>query len=172
MSKLPRLIQTTLFSTRWLLAPFYFGLVLGLLALLFKLVQHAWHMATHLVEATESAVTLDLLSLIDMTLVGSLIVIVIFSGYENFVSPLDDSQPKAWPEWMGKIDFTGLKLKLMSSIVAISAIQLLRSFMDIDNESDRDLAWATGIHLAFILSALLLALSDKLSVSTHSDAGH
>lgn len=163
MSKLPRLIQVVLFSSRWLLAPFYFGLVLGLLALLFKLTQHAWHMATHLVDAAETSVTLDLLSLIDMTLVGSLIVIVIFSGYENFVSPLDETQPKNWPEWMGKIDFTGLKLKLMSSIVAISAIQLLRSFMDIANESDRTLAWATGIHLTFIVSALLLALSDRIS---------
>ena len=163
MMKLPRLIQVILFSSRWLLAPFYFALVLGLIALLFKLTQHAWHMATHLIEAPETSVTLDLLSLIDMTLVGSLIVIVIFSGYENFVSPVDPSQPKNWPEWMGKIDFTGLKLKLMSSIVAISAIQLLRSFMDIGNESDRSLAWATGIHLTFIVSALMLAVSDRIS---------
>ena len=105
----------------------------------------------------------DILSLIDMTLVGSLIVLVIFSGYENFVSPIDNDQPKQWPEWMGDIDFTGLKLKLMSSIVAISAIQLLRAFMDLKHATDRDLMWSVGIHLAFVFSALVLALSDKMS---------
>ena len=163
MSKIPRLIQTALFASRWLLAPFYAALVVGLVALLIKLVQHALHMITHLIDAPETSVTLDLLSLIDMTLVGSLIVLVIFSGYENFVSPVDATQPKAWPDWMGDIDFTGLKLKLMSSIVAISAIQLLRAFMDIENTKDRDLMWSLGIHLTFVLSALLLAISDRVS---------
>lgn len=161
MQKLPRLIQIVLFSSRWLLAPFYFALVVGLLALLFKLAQHAFHLVSHLAEATEISVTLDLLSLIDMTLVGSLIIIVIFSGYENFVSPVDQDEPKNWPEWMGKIDFAGLKLKLLSSIVAISAIQVLRAFMDIENQTDRSLAWSVGIHLAFVTSALALALSDR-----------
>ncbi len=163
MPDLRRPIQTALFSSRWLLAPFYFCLVASLFALLFKLMQHAWHMVLHLAASTESEVTLDILSLIDMTLLGSLIVLVIFSGYENFVSPIDSSKPKAWPDWMGDIDFTGLKLKLMSSIVAISAIQLLRAFMDLRNSTDRDLAWSVGIHIAFVVSALILALSDKLS---------
>jgi uncharacterized protein (TIGR00645 family) len=163
MPDLRRPIQTVLFSSRWLLAPFYFCLVASLFALLFKLMQHAWHMVQHLAASTESEVTLDILSLIDMTLLGSLIVLVIFSGYENFVSPIDSSKPKAWPDWMGDIDFTGLKLKLMSSIVAISAIQLLRAFMDLRNSTDRDLAWSVGIHIAFVVSALILALSDKLS---------
>jgi uncharacterized protein (TIGR00645 family) len=158
MHRFARILQVWLFSSRWLLAPFYFCLVASLFALLFKLVQHAAHMV-----ASESAVILDILSLIDMTLVGSLIVLVIFSGYENFVSPVDNDQPKNWPEWMGDIDFSGLKLKLMSSIVAISAIQLLRAFMDLKNATDRDLWWSVGIHLAFVVSALVLALSDRLS---------
>ena len=163
MTKFARILQTWLFSSRWLLAPFYFCLVASLFALLFKLVQHAAHMVATLIEASEAAVILDILSLIDMTLVGSLIVLVIFSGYENFVSPVDNDQPKQWPQWMGDIDFSGLKLKLMSSIVAISAIQLLRAFMDLKNASDRDLWWSVGIHLAFVVSALVLALSDKMS---------
>jgi uncharacterized protein (TIGR00645 family) len=163
MSKIPRIVQNALFASRWLLAPFYLALVVGLGALLIKLVQHTWHMVLHLLDTPETSVTLDLLSLIDMTLVGSLIVLVIFSGYENFVSPVDSTQPNAWPDWMGDIDFTGLKLKLMSSIVAISAIQLLRAFMNLGNTSDRDLWWSVGIHLTFVVSALFLAISDRVS---------
>ena len=163
MHKFARTLQVWLFSSRWLLAPFYFCLVASLFALLFKLVQHASHMVATLIDSNEASVILDILSLIDMTLVGSLIVLVIFSGYENFVSPVDNDQPKQWPEWMGDIDFSGLKLKLMSSIVAISAIQLLRAFMDLKNATDRDLWWSVGIHIAFVVSALLLALSDRVS---------
>ncbi len=172
MSKIPRILQVWLFASRWLLAPFYFCLVASLFALLFKLVQHAGHMVTHLVESTEATVTLDILSLIDMTLIGSLIVIVIFSGYENFVSPVDPDRPKNYPEWMGKIDFAGLKLKLMSSIVAISAIQLLRAFMDLKNATDRDLWWSVGIHIAFVVSALVLALSDRVAGHEPDNSGH
>ena len=97
---------------------------------------------------------------------GSLIVIVIFSGYENFVSKIDEADHKDWPEWMGKIDFTGLKLKLLSSIVAISAIQLLKAFMNIKNMSDRDLYWLVIIHLVFVGSGVILALTDKISAET------
>lgn len=172
MHKIPRILQVWLFASRWLLAPFYFCLVASLFALLFKLVQHASHMVQHLVESSEATVTLDILSLIDMTLIGSLIVIVIFSGYENFVSPVDPDRPKNYPEWMGKIDFAGLKLKLMSSIVAISAIQLLRAFMDLKNATDRDLMWSVGIHIAFVVSALMLALSDRVAAHAPADDDH
>ena len=162
-------IQTALFASRWLLAPFFAALVASLFALLLKLLQHAWHMLAHVFEATESEVMLEVLSLVDMTLTGSLIVLVIFSGYENFVAPIDADKPTFYPDWMGKIDFAGLKLKLMSSIVAISAIQLLRGFMDIANASDRNLSWSVGIHLAFVVSALLLALSDRIAGHVASD---
>lgn len=167
MRPIERILQSVLFSSRWLLAPFYFCLMASLIAMLVKLFQHVWHMATHVISADESQVILDVLSLIDMTLAGSLVVLVIFSGYENFVAHIDRSTSRNWPEWMGKIDFTGLKLKLMSSIVAISAIQVLRAFMDLKNISDRDLWWAVGIHMAFVVSALILALSDKFS--SHAD---
>ena len=109
---------------------------------------------------------LAVLSLVDLTLTGSLIVIVIFSGYENFVSKIDESEHKDWPEWMGKIDFTGLKLKLLSSIVAISAIQLLKSFMNVKNVSDRDLMWLVIIHVVFVASGVLLAWTDKIAASS------
>ncbi len=103
-----------------------------------------------------------MLAVVDLTLMASLIVIVIFSGYENFVSRIDASKQEDWPEWMGKIDFTGLKLKLMSSIVAISAIQLLKAFMNIPNTPDRDLIWLVGPP-CLRRSGLLLALSDRIS---------
>ena len=121
-----KVLERFLFASRWLLAPFYVALVISLAILLLKTMQEIWHFVLHLPMATESEVILGVLSLIDLTFTGSLIVIVVFSGYENFVSKIDAAEHKDWPDWMGKIDFTGLKLKLMSSIVAISAIQVLK----------------------------------------------
>ena len=158
-----RLIERLIFASRWLLAPFFLMLALALLGLLLKTVEHVYHYATIFVGASESDVILNTLSVVDLTLTGSLLVIVIFSGYENFVSRIDASEHRDWPEWMASIDFTGLKLKLMSSIVAISAIQLLRNFMSLGSISDRDLGWAVGIHLTFVVSGLLLAVTDRMS---------
>jgi uncharacterized protein (TIGR00645 family) len=112
-------------------------------------------------------VILGLLALVDLALTGSLVVIVIFSGYENFVSKIDHSGHKDWPEWMGTIDFTALKIKLLGSIVAISAIQLLKQFMSVSTVSDRDLFWLVVIHVVFVISSVLLALSDRISGSDH-----
>ncbi len=171
-----RLLERFLFSSRWLLAPFYVGLVFSLIVLLIKALQELTHFVLHAFSATESDVILGVLTLIDLTLTGSLIIIVIFSGYENFVSRIDASQHEDWPEWMGKIDFTGLKLKLMSSIVAISAIQVLKAFMNLKNVSDRDLTWHIIIHMAFVVSGVILALSDRISEGGHkaerAEEGH
>ncbi len=104
-----------------------------------------------------------MLSLVDLALTGALVMIVIFSGYENFVSKIDHTADRNWPEWMGSIDFTALKIKLLGSIVAISAIQLLKQFMTIGKSSDRDLIWYTVIHVVFVVSSVLLALSDRIS---------
>jgi uncharacterized protein (TIGR00645 family) len=158
-----RVLEKILFNSRWLLAPIYLGLVIGLIALLVKAGQHILHMLPKLLEAKESEVVLDVLSLVDLSLMASLIIIVIFSGYENFVSRIDQGAHPDWPDWMTKIDFTGLKLKLMSSIVAISAIQLLRLFMELGRTSDRDLLWSASIHVVFVVSGLVLAWSDKIS---------
>jgi uncharacterized protein (TIGR00645 family) len=160
-----RLLAKFFLASRWLLAPFYIGLVLGLVALLVKMAEHVWHAVPQILESREADVILAVLGLIDLTLTASLVVIVILAGYENFVARIEPSEN--WPEWMGKIDFTGLKLKLLSSIVAISAIQLLRAFMDIGNVSDRDLAWYGGLLLVFVVSGLLLAITDRLSGEKH-----
>ncbi len=166
-----RLIEKFLFSSRWLLAPFFIALVFALVALLVKTIQQTVVFAGHFLDATESQVILETLSIVDMTLTGSLIVIVVFSGYENFVSKIDAAEHTDWPDWMSRIDFTGLKLKLMSSIVAISGIQVLRNFMDMKDVSDRDMTWSVVIHLVFVISALLLALTDRLTVHAQ-DADH
>ena len=122
-------LENLLFSSRWLLAPFYFGLALALFVLLIKFLMELLHLAQEAFVSTESDVILGLLTLVDLTLTGSLMIIVIFSGYENFVSRMDHSTHGDRPEWMGTIDFSALKLKMLSSIVAISAVQLLRQFM-------------------------------------------
>jgi uncharacterized protein (TIGR00645 family) len=158
-----QLLERFLFASRWLLAPFYVCLVAALFFLLVQCGQEMLHFASIMREAKETDVILAVLSLVDLTLTGSLIVIVIFSGYENFVSRIDVGDHPDWPEWMAKIDFSGLKLKLLSSIVAISGIQLLKSFMDIHERSDRELAWYVGIHMTFVVSGLLLAWTDRLA---------
>ncbi len=163
-----RALEKFLFASRWLLAPFYVALVVSLFGLLIKAAQELWHFMSHAFAASESDVILGVLSLIDLTLTGSLIIIVIFSGYENFVSKIDESEHRDWPEWMGKIDFTGLKLKLLSSIVAISGIQLLKTFMNVKNVSDRDIMWSVIIHMVFVISGIILAWTDKISGEAHS----
>lgn len=165
-----RNLERFIFFSRWLLAPFYVMLVLALVGLLIKAGQETLHFVTHAVTASESDVILGVLALVDLTLTGSLIVIVIFSGYENFVSRIDVADTTDWPEWMGKIDFAGLKLKLLSSIVAISAIQVLKAFMNIKNVTDRELMWLVGIHIVFVCSGLLMALTDRWAVGHGHDA--
>lgn len=163
-------LEKILFASRWVLAPFYLGLAVALFVLLIKFAYELVHITTHAFTSTESEVILGILALVDLTLTGSLVIIVIFSGYENFVSKIDHSGHKDWPEWMGTIDFTGLKLKLLSSIVAISAIQLLKQFMSVSTVSDRDLMWLVVIHVVFVASSVLLALSDRISGGGHGSA--
>lgn len=161
--KLEQALEALLFNSRWLLAPFFLALIAALLVLLVKAGQHVLHLAETVFTASETSAVLDSLGLIDLTFAAALVVLVIFAGYENFVSRIDAAEGEGWPEWMRAIDFNGLKLKLLSSIVAISAIQTLRAFLDIENRSDRELGWSIGIHLGFVLSAVLLAAMERIS---------
>src|SRR5262245_38745136 len=163
-------LEGILFASRWLLAPFYLGIALGIVILLIKFMQELFHLAIIALRGSEADVILGTVSLVDMALTGSLLLIVIFSGYENFVSKIDHSAHRDWPEWMGTIDFTALKVKLLSSIVAISAIHLLKQFMSIRvgqegmmPANDRELFWYVVIHVVFVISSVLLALSDRIS---------
>lgn len=158
-----RLLEQTLFSSRWLMAPFYIGLAAGLLLLLIEFVHRTVGLFSHGFGERGEELTVAILSLIDLSLMGNLLLMVIFAGYENFISRLDLEGHDDRPQWMGHVGFGDLKLKLMTSIVAISAIQVLEGFMDIARLSDRELAWSVGLHLAFILSAVMLALMDRLT---------
>jgi uncharacterized protein (TIGR00645 family) len=158
-----RALEATLFASRWLLAPFYLGLAAGVAILLIKFAQELFHLAQIAIAGSEADAILGVLTLVDLALTGSLLLIVILSGYENFVSKIDHSRHKDWPEWMGTIDFTALKIKLLGSIVAISAIQLLKQFMAVKSATDRELMWYVIIHVVFVVSSVLLALSDRIS---------
>jgi len=157
-----------LYAARWLMAPMYLGLAvaLGMLTIVFlrELVEYAPKVMTMSVEQG----ILVVLTLIDLTLAANLLVIVLFSGYENFVSKLDIGDAAYRPEWMGKVNFSGLKMKLIASIVAISGIHLLKRFMEIGDPATpspntTELMWLVIIHLTFVVSGVLLALMDWLS---------
>ena len=155
-------LERLLFATRWLLVPLYLALGFALLALIAKAGLRVYELAIAFSSSSESSIMLGVLGIVDLTLTASLVVIVIFSGYVNFVARIDASLHHDWPQWMAGIDFSELKLKLMASIVAISAIKLLEAYMDIEHESDRDLAWLAGCHLVFVVSALALGVADWL----------
>jgi uncharacterized protein (TIGR00645 family) len=154
--------ESLLFASRWLLTPFYVALVIALLALLGKVGIRAYGMVTQFPTFSEEDVILGALGIVDLTLTASLIILVIFSGYANFISRVDVATHPSWPRWMADIDFSELKLKLMASIVAISAIKLLEAYMNIDHETDRQLAWQAGVLGVFVASALLLGIAEWL----------
>ena len=160
-----RVLERSLFASRWLMAPFYAGMAVALLALLAVFVSELAHEAAHVLTMHPEDAILLALSLIDLSLAANLLLIVMFAGYENFVSKLD-VPPEDRPEWMGTVDFSGLKMKLSASIVAISGIALLRSFMEVE-EGDvintTRLFWMATIHLVFVVSGVLLALMDWVS---------
>ncbi len=162
-----RLLENAMYASRWLLAPVYFGLSLTLVALSIKFFQEILHVLPNIFAVTEADLVLNLLSLIDMALVGGLLVMVMFSGYENFVSQLDITEGKEKLSWLGKMDATSLKNKVAASIVAISSIHLLRVFMDAKNVPDNKLMWYVIIHLTFVLSAFVMGYLDKVTRSKH-----
>jgi uncharacterized protein (TIGR00645 family) len=162
-------LEKGLFWSRWLMAPFYVGLVVALAALLVVFVNEAWRELSHVATMSPEQAILMVLSLIDLSLAGNLLLIVVFSGYENFVSRIDTGDDEDRPMWMGTVDFSGLKMKLIASIVAISAIALLRSFMELaegQDVPDRHLGWLVGIHVTFVVSGVMLALMDLLASKT------
>ena len=166
-----RLIERLLFASRWLLAPIYLGLSLALLALGIKFFQEVWHLLSHILEIGEADMILIVLALIDLALVASLVVMVMFSGYENFVSRIDLRDGDDKPGWLGKLDAGTLKLKVAASIVAISSIHLLQKFVNVSQIENDKLLWYVIIHLTFVVSALLLGVLDWMSFSSHRGQG-
>ena len=167
-SKSEDVFEKTLFASRWIMAPMFLGLSLALVALGFKFFQEAWHVFSHLVEMEEADLVLTVLAMIDIVLVGSLIIMVMFSGYENFVSTIDAKGSDSL-NWLGKLDAGTLKLKVAASIVAISSIHLLRIFMQAQSIENDKIMWYVILHLTFVVSAVLLGVLDKISFAKHRD---
>ncbi|WP_339080145.1 TIGR00645 family protein [Pseudomonas sp. TMP9] len=158
-----RFIENAMYASRWLLAPIYFGLSLGLLALGLKFFQEVFHILPNVFAMSEANLILVILSLVDMALVGGLLVMVMLSGYENFVSQLNISAGTEKLSWLGKMDSSSLKMKVAASIVAISSIHLLKVFMDAKNIPESKLMWYVIIHLTFVGSAFAMGYLDKLT---------
>lgn len=165
-SSLERVMERALYASRWILAPIYFGMSLILIMLTVKFFQEVFHIFPLIMEIKESQLILTALSLIDLILVGSLLVIVMFSGYENFVSQLSLTEDAEKLDWLGKHDYGSLKLKVASSVVAISSIHLLKIFMNVEHTHNDKIMWYVIIHLALVISALFMGYLEKIAKSS------
>ncbi|WP_236297514.1 TIGR00645 family protein [Aeromonas veronii] len=157
------MFERLMYASRWIMAPIYLGLSLILLALGVKFFQEILHILPNILEMKEVDLVLVTLSLIDITLVGGLIVMVMFSGYENFVSRLDVGDESDKLVWLGKLDAGSLKNKVAASIVAISSIHLLKVFMNAENLPNDKIKLYLLIHITFVLSAFAMGYLDKLT---------
>jgi len=158
-------LEYLVFSARWLLAPFYVGMIVALAVLLAKFVEELWHLVFPPESIDGAQVVLGVLSLVDLSLIANLLIIVIFSGYENFISKIEVAEGHAdRPSWMGRVDFGGLKMKVIGSLVAISSISLLKDFIEsAQGEAPVNLKWRIYIHLVFLASGVLFAVMDIIS---------
>jgi uncharacterized protein (TIGR00645 family) len=165
---LSHFLEAAIFRARWLLAPMYLGLIIVLAVLAFKFVVELVRMIVHVAQGADDGFIIDLLGLLDLVLLGNLILIVLFAGYENFVSKIEVAQDSVdRPSWMGGVDFSGLKIKLIGSLVAISVIELLGNFVELSVdpsvEVGQGLIWRIIIHLTFVVSGVLFAVMDWIS---------
>lgn len=157
-------VEKVLFGGRWLLAPLYVGLLLSLVPLIYRFFIEFVHLMEGIATLEMQEITLKILELLDVVLLGNLIIIVIFAGYENFVSKINvatDSVDR--PHWMGRVDYSGLKIKLIGSLVAISVIELLKDFMMEGEYDDKTQMWRIVIHITFVISGVLFALMDFIA---------
>jgi uncharacterized protein (TIGR00645 family) len=158
-----RFIETLMYRSRWLLAPIYLGLSVAVLALGIMFFRELFHLLVEIPTIAEANMVLLILSLIDLAMVGGLLVMVMMSGYENFVSQLDIGENEEKLNWLGKMDSSSLKAKIAASIVAISSIHLLKVFMGVKNYSDMQLMWYVLIHMTFVASAFAMGYLDKIT---------
>ncbi|NDP47344.1 MAG: TIGR00645 family protein [Sulfuriferula multivorans] len=165
MRKIEQGLERFIFASRWLLAPFYVGLVGAIALLLFKFVKEFINLLPVVWSGEGSQVMVGVLTLVDVALVANLLLIIIFAGYENFVSKIDTGDNEDRPDWMGHVSFADLKIKVIGSIVAISGIELLKAFVDVDAYTTEQLAWKVGLHMAFVVSGVLFAVMDRLTRS-------
>lgn len=163
MNKIEATLETWVFRSRWLLAPFFVGLLLAIVALLLKFLKQLWELGATVLTASGDELIVLILTLVDSALIAALLLIIGFSGYENFVSKIGTGDHEDRPAWMGKVGFSDLKIKLMGAIVAISAVELLKAFINISQFSNEELGWKVGIHMAFVVSGVLFAITDRIT---------
>ncbi len=157
-------VERILFGGRWMLAPLYVGLLLSLLPIVYRFFIEFIHLMQDVAILEMKDITLKVLELLDVVLLGNLIIIVIFAGYENFVSRINVAKNSIdRPHWMGRVDYSGLKIKLIGSLVAISVIELLKDFMMEGDYDDKRQMWRIIIHMTFVVSGVLFALMDLLA---------
>lgn len=169
MKKYELLLERFMFNSRWLLVPIYVGLVLTIGLLLVKFFKEFVHLVPEVLFGSNGTATVvGVLSLIDVALVANLLIIIIFAGYENFVSRIDVTEDHEKPQWMGKVDFSDLKIKLIGSIVAISGIELLRLFVKVSEIPQEEIMWKVAIHITLVISGVLFALMDRIGGKHHS----
>lgn len=157
-----------MFKSRWLLAPFFVGLLVAIVALLVKFTKELINLLAGIFVNNGQDTIIGILTLIDISLIASLLLIIAFSGYENFVSKMNVGEHEDRPAWMGNVSFADLKLKLIGAIVAISAVELLKVFINIHEFTTEQLAWKVGIHLTFVVSGVLFAVTDWISANGKS----
>ena len=162
-----KLIEALLFGSRWLLVPLYLGLAVILVVFAIRAIMEVIHLFSIVITADKTELVVGVLSLIDLTLVANLLVMVILSSYETFVSRIDVEIGVDRPPWLGKLDAGTVKLKLAVSVVAVSSVHLLKVFLNVNHYTNEQLLWLVVIHLAFVVSALLLALIDKIAFAPH-----
>jgi uncharacterized protein (TIGR00645 family) len=161
-------IEWVIYTSRWLMAPVYLGLIAALAILIITFFRELYLQAPQVLTMDETDIILLVLTLVDLSLAGNLVLIILFSGYENFVSKIEFAhRDKDRPEWMGTLDFSGLKIKLIASIVAISGIHLLKIFMNLSNYTESQLLWYTIIHVTFIFSGVAIAVMDWVEEKAH-----
>jgi uncharacterized protein (TIGR00645 family) len=170
MRKAEVILEAWVFRSRWLLAPFFVGLLLAIIALLMKFLKQLAALARDMFTLTSDDMIIQILTLVDSALIAALLLIIGFSGYENFVSKISTGDHEDRPAWMGKVGFSDLKIKLMGAIVAISAVELLKAFINVDQFTWQQLSWKVGIHSTFVISGVLFALTDRIVEGR--DSGH
>ena len=158
-----RAIERFLFASRWLLVPFLVGLFIGLLELILRLGKELYELAQIVFSGSDKEVLSGILSLIELTLIAALIVLVILSSYENFVSRVNPENHPDWPHWMGRVDFGELKRGMIAVISTIVSVQILKDIESINELTDHYLAWLIGIQIAIVVTAVLLSLADRLA---------
>ncbi len=162
MNSVEKTLETFIFRCRWLLAPFFIGLSVAIIALLIKFGKELLSLFLVLITGEGQDPIISILTLVDMALIASLLLIIMLSGYENFVSKIDIGEHVDRPAWMGKVGFSDLKIKLIGAIVAISAVELLKGFINAHQLNNEELAWKVGIHLTFVVSGVLFAITDRI----------